>query len=73
MSHRFNIAVRSLVEFVLRSGDLGSGYFGAVRPIEGIRAHQKIQQQRPDHYHAEVPLSHAVRKNDVELVVSGRV
>ena len=43
------------------------------RPLEGIRAHQKIQGQRPEGYRAEVPVSIEVETADLILVVSGRI
>ena len=73
MNDQYNIAVRALVEFVLRNGDLSAGYFSSVRAIDGIRAHQKVQAQRPAHYQAEVPLSYTIQRKDIQLCVSGRV
>ncbi|MBI5063079.1 MAG: hypothetical protein HZB87_06365 [Desulfatitalea sp.] len=35
----FSIAVRALVEHVLRCGDLRSDFMGAARAEEGLRAH----------------------------------
>lgn len=54
------ISVRTLVEFLLRSGDLTSGGMG-VRNIEamqeGSRIHRKIQKSMGVGYEAEVPLA----------------
>ena len=50
------IAVRELVSFVLRSGDLGTAFMSASRAVEGTRGHQFVQDQRPDQYRSEVPV-----------------
>ncbi len=62
-----------MVEHVLRCGDLHMESFGAVSAVEGIRAHQKIQRQRPAAYQAEVPVSYAVAHDAYELAVTGRI
>ena len=69
----FSISVRSLVEFVLRSGDLRHDFMGSVSSVEGIRAHQKIQSGRPDGYQAEVAVSHVVEHEDFDLQITGRM
>ena len=67
------LAVRSLVELVLRSGDLRLDYFGAVRAVEGIRMHRLIQSQRPEDYQAEVPVHLTVAAERFELALGGRI
>ncbi len=69
----FSISVRSLVEFVLRSGDLRHDFLGSVSAVEGIRAHQMIQRRRPAGYQAEVPVTHVVAHEDFDLCISGRM
>ncbi len=69
----FSISVRSLVEFILRSGDLRYDFMGSVSAVEGIRAHQKIQRGRPAGYQAEVAVSHVVDHDDFDLNISGRI
>jgi DNA excision repair protein ERCC-2 len=61
------------VEHLLRSGDLHVDFFGSVSAIEGIRAHQQIQRQRPSNYQAEVPVSYSVEHAEFQLNVSGRI
>lgn len=58
---------------LLRQGDLRTDFMGSVRAVEGIRAHQRVQSQRPDHYQAEVPVSYIASYDDFELVVRGRI
>ena len=73
MKERHQIAVRTLVDVVLRAGDLDMRFAVSGRPLEGIRVHQKIQRQRPDEYRAEVPVSMEVETADMVLVVAGRI
>ena len=57
----------------MRGGDLRFDYFGSIRAVEGIRAHQKVQRQRPEGYQAEVPVAYATCLDDIEVAVSGRI
>lgn len=66
------ISVRSLVEFILRSGDLVSTFVGSTRNTDAIKAHQKIQKSAPKEYKPEVTLSYTVEKEDVILKITGR-
>jgi DNA excision repair protein ERCC-2 len=67
------IAVRTLVEHVLRSGDLRIDFFGSARAVEGTRIHQQIQNRRPEGYLAEVSVSHMVESDDFSMCISGRI
>lgn len=67
------IAVRELVEYVLRSGDLAFEFLGASRPVEAIRAHQKIQSTRPATYQPEVAISYEVETDRFRLSIGGRI
>ena len=68
-------SVRDLVEFVLRTGDLGgsSHFTGPNRALEGTRAHQKLQKSRPSGYQAEVSLSHTVETAEFIFQLKGRI
>lgn len=70
---RHQIAVRMLVDMVLRAGDLDNRFSAPGRPLEGIRAHQSVQRSRPEGYCAEVPVSIKVETDDLILVVGGRI
>lgn len=61
------------MDVVLRAGDLDMRFAAPGRPLEGIRAHQKIQRQRPEGYRAEVPVSMEVDTPELTLVVGGRI
>jgi len=67
------IAVRALVETAVRTGDLTLDRWSAVNPLEAIRAHQKLQAERPPEYQAEVPVSLPVPSLSTSLTVSGRI
>jgi DNA excision repair protein ERCC-2 len=69
----YSIAVRSLVEQTLRKGDLRFDFLGSVRPIEGIRAHQKIQRLRPDGYQAEASVDLTVQYDSFDVTINGRI
>ncbi len=73
MKSELKIAVRELVEHVLRSGDLVFEFLGSSRPVEGIRAHQKIQNSRPDTYRSEVAVAHQVETDRFRLIIGGRI
>ena len=73
---QIRISVRSLVEFILRSGDIdnrrGGGPMEKEAMQEGSRIHRKIQSQMHGAYRAEVPLSVCREGNDYTLTVEGR-
>jgi DNA excision repair protein ERCC-2 len=66
------VSVRNLVEFVLRHGDLETGFTGGSRMVEGIRAHQFLQKSRGTDYQPEVTLRTTYRQEDVVLEIHGR-
>lgn len=69
------ISVRSLVEFLLTTGDIDERV-GALNENEamqaGSRVHRKIQKMGGPSYHAEVPLSRSVSFDGYDLVIRGR-
>jgi len=67
------IAVRDLVAYALRAGDLAFEFLSSARPVEAIRIHQKIQQSRPQNYQAEVAVSHHIDTELFTLTIGGRV
>ena len=69
------ISVRSLVEFILRSGDIDSrrgGFADKDAMQEGSRIHRKIQGRMKGDYRAEVPLSCSVDEGSYQIVLEGR-
>ena len=75
---KVKVSVRTLVEFIMRSGDLesGSGRMDSDAMQAGSRLHRKIQKSMDSNYTAEVPLSIELPLADGEesflLVVEGR-
>lgn len=75
---RVKVSVRTLVEFIMRSGDLeaGSGRMDADAMQAGSRLHRKLQKSMGSNYTAEVPLSLELPLEDGEehflLVIEGR-
>jgi DNA excision repair protein ERCC-2 len=67
-----SVAVRTLVEFACRDGDITPVAPRADRFRDGAQAHREIQGTRPLGYHAEVPLSITVEGAQVLLEISGK-
>ena len=65
------ISVRSLVEFLLREGDIDNRLPRVSEQVmlEGGRIHRKIQKMMGPHYEAEVPLSYRENCGDYYLSV----
>lgn len=73
--HSVRISVRSLVEFIFRSGDIDNRA-GAQAKLdamqEGGKMHRKIQRRMGAAYQAEVPLKLSVAADGYELLIEGR-
>lgn len=71
---RISVSVRSLVEFILRSGDIDdrrkSGRSDSM--TEGGRIHRMLQNREGSDYHAEVSLRHIIDCEKYDLVIDGR-
>ncbi len=69
-----SISVRSLVEFVMQSGDLSMGGFQRRdRAQLGTQGHKRVQRSRPEEYHTEVEVTCQVEDTEPPLVVRGRI
>lgn len=66
------LSVRNLVEFLLRSGDIDSGFVRMNRALEGTRAHIRLQKSYGDNYLPEVSLRKTIEFDDYNLIVEGR-
>lgn len=68
------ISVRSLVEFILRSGDIDNriGTFREDAMAAGSRVHRMIQKRAGADYAAEVPLVYTYRGEKCDITVEGR-
>ncbi|MCM1102589.1 MAG: ATP-dependent DNA helicase [Clostridium sp.] len=69
-----HISVRSLVEFLLRGGDIDNRHAAQDQNAmqAGSRIHREIQRSMGPEYRAEVSLSHTVSLERYELVIEGR-
>lgn len=69
------ISVRSLVEFIFRSGDISDSSSGAL-PVEamnaGSRIHRKLQKRAGSYYASEVPLKITSECGGHVITVEGR-
>jgi DNA excision repair protein ERCC-2 len=70
-----SVSVREIVEFVLRTGNLGGerDFVGPSRALEGTRGHQKIQKSRPEGYLPEVRIKHQIDCAEFVLTIKGRI
>lgn len=68
------ISVRSLVEFILRSGDIDNRKAASPENAmqEGGRIHRMIQRRMGPSYQAEVSLSYTYDAGEYEIIVEGR-
>lgn len=68
------VSVRSLVEFVLQSGDLTAGGFQRRdRAQLGTLGHRRVQRSRPEGYLSEVEIVYRVEGDDPPMEVRGRI
>ncbi|MFH1091708.1 MAG: PD-(D/E)XK nuclease family protein [Pseudomonadota bacterium] len=73
MKDRIHISVTSLVESVLRSGDLHSGHFVPLGPDNAVRLHRQVQASRPQEYTPEAPVAFQVETPSLILEICGRI
>lgn len=71
--YRVRLAIRALIEFVLRHGDITTTSIGGPKAVEGIRAHQRFQKAQGDDYQAEVRVEHEVIIDDMVFYLHGRI
>ncbi|MEW9699387.1 ATP-dependent DNA helicase [Paenibacillus sp. SI8] len=67
-----HISVRSLVEYVHRSGSMESGFRTSTTLTEGTRAHQKVQKQYGEQDQREVYVSAEIAYGGLPFVIDGR-
>ena len=68
-------SVRNLVEFCLKNGDIDNRFSGSARAIEGIRAHQKIQDDNSkiyENFEKEVYLTYEFEMDESLINIEGR-
>ncbi|TXK70635.1 ATP-dependent DNA helicase [Paenibacillus sp. N3.4] len=67
-----NISVRSLVEYVYRSGSIDASFRTKTTLTEGTKAHQKVQKQYSELDQREVYVSTEIVYQDLLFVIDGR-
>lgn len=75
MEKTIRLAIRELVEFVLRSGDIDSRYTPRDRMYEGARIHRVLQKRSSEahqDYRAEVKLSAGFVSGEFTYILEGR-
>lgn len=68
-------SVRNLVEFCLKKGDIDNRFSGSARATEGIRAHQKLQDDNSkiyENYEREVYLNYEFEMGKSLINIEGR-
>ncbi|MBQ3008753.1 MAG: PD-(D/E)XK nuclease family protein, partial [Oscillospiraceae bacterium] len=66
------IAIKRIVEFVLRSGSIDSRFTGTDRALLGAEIHRKIQRREGKKYKAEQSLSIDISEGDIDYTLYGR-
>lgn len=72
MDNTIKISVRSLVEYVYKSGSIETGFRSAVPLSEGTRIHQRIQKQYGEEDQKEVYLQAGLTFNHLDFQLDGR-
>ncbi|TQV70111.1 ATP-dependent DNA helicase [Exilibacterium tricleocarpae] len=67
------LSVRQLVEFTCRRGDLLSSAAAGPSAQEGIKAHSRLQKQRPAESLAEYPVEVTIERRGYRLRLGGRL
>lgn len=72
MSKNLYLSVHTLVDFLLRSGDIDSRIFNNTAMVEGTRIHLRYQKMQEGNYLSEVKLSGLINFDDYEITLEGR-
>ena len=72
MSKSIYLSVHTLVDFLLRIGDIDSRIFNNTAMVEGTRIHLRYQKMQEGNYLSEVKLSRLINFDDYEITLEGR-
>ena len=72
MEKQIHVSVRTLVESVMRTGDIDTRIAGSERMLEGVQAHRRLQRAAGPGYEAEVTLSGTFPSHGFEVTLDGR-
>lgn len=70
---KIKLSVGSLIDFVMRSGDIDTSFRQNKRAEEGRKIHQKLQKEYGDYYLSEVPIKNETEFENIIFQVEGRV
>ena len=70
---KYKIAVRQLIEFILKEGDLDMSFTIKNRGVEGTKAHQIVQGKYDENVESEVLVTKNFIVDNYEIIVSGRI
>ncbi|RVU54606.1 ATP-dependent DNA helicase [Anaerosphaera multitolerans] len=66
------LSVHSLIDFVMRSGDIDNTFTGVSRMREGQKIHKKLQREYGRDYESEVTLKNITKYKEITFLVEGR-
>lgn len=72
MKTKQRIAIRQLVEFILRRGSIDARHTSEHTALEGARIHRKLQKAAGEEYQKELKLSITIPLNQLPFVIEGR-
>lgn len=72
MQNTQRIAVRRLVEFILRRGSIDARHTSEHTALEGAKIHRKIQKTAGEDYQKEVKLAIEIELNQQTYIIEGR-
>ena len=66
------VAVRDLVAFCHRSGDIDQRYKAAPTGAQGVAGHQRVYSRRPASYLSEYTVQYKYHQPELQLTLRGR-
>ncbi|ALS37774.1 Rad3-related DNA helicase [Enterococcus rotai] len=72
MQNTQRIAVRRLVEFILRRGSIDARHTSEHTALEGAKIHRKLQKAASENYQKEVKLAIDIELNQQTYIIEGR-
>lgn len=72
MQNTQRIAVRRLVEFILRRGSIDARHTSEHTALEGAKIHRKLQKKAGENYQKEVKLAINIELNHQAYIIEGR-
>ncbi len=70
---QFSVSVREMISNTMQAGDIHTFFLSSSRAVDGIKAHQAVQNHAGDNYEKEVSIEDEIIHEDIELKVTGRI